>query len=340
MPWSRPASAALLGLSLLAASHRAQADLDGRRKLSLSENGEVELRLPEDWKSSREPDPRPGVRTYGFEPSHGKPFKVLISTGFAPQRRDPRHWVEGAARSAAGQSIEGRPKVESLCPTEGIGYYFKATDRAPKPGEFRLMTQGALTSGDWAVMFTVLSNGDGGRPEESTLLALHELACDSAPPASAARAQPSDSALELSFPGAGWRLHLALPGFQIEARERYQDGHGEMLRATNEKTGVVLSAFVLREPGPQTAESCRERYWPSAVGSPIAKTDVRRSQRGDMAIGEYTIDLGTESLPDRHMNAYLGAQDGCVDVHLSKLPFEDGDAAVFAEVLRGVSLRR
>jgi hypothetical protein len=36
--------------------------------------------------------------------------------------------------------------------------YFSATDRAPKPGEYKFMTQGMLQVGELSVTFTILTN--------------------------------------------------------------------------------------------------------------------------------------------------------------------------------------
>jgi hypothetical protein len=51
----------------------------------------------------------------------------------------------------------------------GMGYYFSATDRAPKPGEFKYLTQGILHIGELVASFTILSN-DGGEANASDAL--------------------------------------------------------------------------------------------------------------------------------------------------------------------------
>ena len=38
------------------------------------------------------------------------------------------------------------------------GYYFSATDKAPKSGEYAYMTQGIARTGDILIAFTVLTN--------------------------------------------------------------------------------------------------------------------------------------------------------------------------------------
>jgi hypothetical protein len=53
----------------------------------------------------------------------------------------------------------------------------------------------------------------------------------------------------------------------------------------------------------------------------------------------YTIELGDGAMHNRHMNAYLGAEGGCVDVHLSMISRGDIDESLFSETLRRVTLR-
>jgi hypothetical protein len=48
--------------------------------------------------------------------------------------------------------------VEQLTGAPGPGYYFSATDREPKPGEFKYLTQGMLLVGDVIVAFSILTN--------------------------------------------------------------------------------------------------------------------------------------------------------------------------------------
>jgi hypothetical protein len=40
----------------------------------------------------------------------------------------------------------------------GPGFYFSATDRAPKPGEYKFLTQGIVRVGELSVTFTILTN--------------------------------------------------------------------------------------------------------------------------------------------------------------------------------------
>jgi hypothetical protein len=75
-------------------------------------------------------------------------------------RESLRRLVESEASSARAQSVEKSLPIQELGPGEVQGSYFSATDRAPKAGEFKNMTQGAMSVGGLPVTFTILSNGD------------------------------------------------------------------------------------------------------------------------------------------------------------------------------------
>jgi hypothetical protein len=66
--------------------------------------------------------------------------------------------VVSAAKSAEQQSVEGSLPLQSLVGASGRGYYFRATDRAPKPGEWKYLTQGMIRTGEIALTFTILTN--------------------------------------------------------------------------------------------------------------------------------------------------------------------------------------
>jgi hypothetical protein len=66
--------------------------------------------------------------------------------------------VAAAAQGAAPQSVEKVLNVRALAGPGNQGYYFAATDTAPKPGEFKYLTQGIIHVGDINMAFTVLTN--------------------------------------------------------------------------------------------------------------------------------------------------------------------------------------
>ena len=55
-------------------------------------------------------------------------------------------------------AVEKDIKLVEFKGASGPGFYFFATDSAPRPGEFTYMTRGVLAVGELSVMFTVLTN--------------------------------------------------------------------------------------------------------------------------------------------------------------------------------------
>lgn len=145
-------------------------------------HGTLLLNVPEGWKSSLKQPPAGLPPTIGLGAQSGAPFVLLItavwgtaSDGGVPDDGKIRSIVASAAKSAEGQSVEGTLSVQNLVGTSGQGYYFRATDRAPKPGEWKYLTQGMIRTGAIALTFTVLTN-DGQAATEKAALEVIRLA--------------------------------------------------------------------------------------------------------------------------------------------------------------------
>jgi hypothetical protein len=69
-----------------------------------------------------------------------------------------RKTVEAGIASVRDSAVEREFPLTALRGEQARGYYYLATDRAPKPGEFRYLTQGAVAVGGVIVTFTILHN--------------------------------------------------------------------------------------------------------------------------------------------------------------------------------------
>jgi hypothetical protein len=130
----------------------------------LPRHGELRLAIPEGWVSKLSQPPGEVPPTIALRAKAGQPFEVMI-TPFWRKGEDGkiydsalREQTESAAAKAQPQAAEAKLTLKEISGTEGRGYYFTATDRAPKPGEYKNMAQGMLRLGDFALAFTVLSN--------------------------------------------------------------------------------------------------------------------------------------------------------------------------------------
>lgn len=132
------------------------------RTVPLPDHGTVTLAAPDAWKMevSQPPDRLPP--TIRFTQGTGPAFEVLITPIWfargATKSFDLRDQVAKAAKNAETQSVEPSIVVKDFSGASEPGYYFSATDRAPKPGEYKYMTQGMIRAGGVVLTFTVLTN--------------------------------------------------------------------------------------------------------------------------------------------------------------------------------------
>jgi len=145
---------------------------EGEKKVfALPDNSKLELSIPAGWKDevkasqASKANQGSAPSTVALTPREGAPFEVHV-TPVARQRQGAsadtaikmRHSVQQAADKVKPTAMEQYLPVEQLSGAPGPGYYFSATDRAPKPGEFKYLTQGMLLVGDLVVAFSVLTN--------------------------------------------------------------------------------------------------------------------------------------------------------------------------------------
>lgn len=145
-------------------------------------HGSLLLNVPADWKAELKQPPGGLPPTIGLGAQSGASFVVLVTPVWerSPDRAAPddakiKSTVTAAAKSAEPQSVEGSLALQNLLGTSGRGFYFRATDRAPKPGEWKYLTQGMIRSGGIALTFTILTN-DGQRGIETAALEMIRLA--------------------------------------------------------------------------------------------------------------------------------------------------------------------
>jgi hypothetical protein len=145
---------------------------DGEKKVfALPDNSKLELTIPPGWKDELKANPgskanqgsAPGAVM--LTPRDGAPFEVAVQP-VARQKPGTSVDTEIQMRASVQQSADKvKPSaaevylpVEPLAGAPGPGYYFTATDREPKPNEFKYLTQGMLLVGDVVVAFSILTN--------------------------------------------------------------------------------------------------------------------------------------------------------------------------------------
>ena len=136
-------------------------------RVPLPQRPALVIPLPEGWRGQvfrATPDLPP---TIILSPATGKVFEVMITpiwpTSAEAKPLTPdfvRAMTAAGAQRAKAQAVEKELPVRDLSGQGLFGSYFSATDQAPKPGEYRNLTQGLVAVGELHVGFTILSNGD------------------------------------------------------------------------------------------------------------------------------------------------------------------------------------
>jgi hypothetical protein len=116
--------------------------------------------VPLSWSDQVQKPPNRLPPTIAFKQSTGAPFYILITPlwqiGNAIPAMAPlamKKKVTAAADNAQAQAVESTIEIKELVGASGVGYYFSATDRAPKPGEYKFITQGMIRVGQVTVTF-------------------------------------------------------------------------------------------------------------------------------------------------------------------------------------------
>jgi hypothetical protein len=163
----------LLAVCLFAAHAWAQ-DAVPARSYPVPDRGALRLSVPEGWTEQ--------VRAEG-----GMPPTIVLTApdgsallqvtalwsprgeaGFnAPEKIRPA--IEKAASLVQPTAVEKELKLQPIATPSGGGYYFSATDRAPKEGEYKFMANGGVPAGPLLLSFTVLSHAEPPRGMEAAL---------------------------------------------------------------------------------------------------------------------------------------------------------------------------
>ena len=153
----------LLSSFLLAAGVDAQGKTG--KRYALTGHGTFIVPVPPGWRDDVKQDNKGHPPTISYRIGTRKDAQVMITPIWRARADAPplskeslRKNVEAAATAIREQALEKDIPVVEFNGKSGAGYYFEATDKAPKPGEFKFLRQGMLKVGDLLVAFTILSD--------------------------------------------------------------------------------------------------------------------------------------------------------------------------------------
>jgi hypothetical protein len=300
------------------------------RQFSIPGHGGLVLQVPEAWKYEilQPPDNLPPTIT--FSPSSGAPFKMMVTAGGGAipgeQSLDTstlRKQVESAAKSAGSQSIEKLIKMQELTGPAINGFYFSATDKAPKTGEYRCMTQGIARLGDIVLAFTILTN-DG---QDAIVKAGLEMLRGAVP---RHEREVKVATTVVKIPNQNWVISFDCP--QLSNMEEKDSKGNYGFRANSGLFNISL--FVETPQGPGTEhKDCYAYYWPLAKRNPaIAVETVVVAQNANYVRVQYDIVEKFQGKPIRmrNVNYYIAYGGKWIDIHISFIDPNPADEKIFA----------
>jgi hypothetical protein len=300
------------------------------RRFLIPDHGTLVLLTPKAWKDDLRQPPDNLPPTITFSPSAGLPFKVIVTAGWGEkpggQLLDTttiREQVESAAKSAESQSVEKSLAVKEFTGPASHGFYFSATDQAPKPGEYISLTQGIAKVGDICLIFTILTN-DGQEAIEAAALEIIRgavLQLDGG---------VSAETTVVNIPGQDWAISFKCPPLFDKEEKNSKEGYG--FRANS---GFFnLSLFVETPKGPGTEhKDCYAYYWPIVQRDhAIAKGTVVAAQNANYFRVQYDIVEKFQGKPIRmqNVNYYIAYEGKWIDIHISFVEPTPADEKIFA----------
>jgi hypothetical protein len=146
--------------------------------------------------------------------------------------------------------------------------------------------------------------------------------------------------VQMAIPGVKGILELDVGPATPETHVR-PDGKEVQLRAFGRPDKLEITAFLQRVTFPASAEKCRDEWWPGTKKGPFQRDNLQETVVKDgIARVEFIVpEFKGIKVQQKNLHAYLGGDDLCAEIHLSKLDFKPEDQKLFEDFLASVRLR-
>lgn len=316
------------------------ADAQSVREFLLPEHGTLRLDVPQPW-HVHVGYPDDGLPpTIAFHPPSGNAYRIMLtpiwpsrSAGVPSRMNEMRRTVQSAADSAKSQAVETEIAVRDFKGNSGEGFYFSATDRAPRAEEFKYMTQGMLRIGELSTSFTVLTNDPAGSIASDALRMLEGARHVARPPAGGKaerhRFSLPGSSPTIILPGEHWRL----------TEEQRTAGDGALYYLlSSDRLKMVFSVFLDKPTSCRSDHTCLARALENSQYRQAR--ELQRFDSGAFKAAAFFLDKpGGYPVSQAHIlaSAYIDGQ--LFDVHISKTERQRPDPRELVELLRTVEIQ-
>jgi predicted Zn-dependent protease len=136
---------------------------DGTTRYPLPDRSNLQFSLPAGWVQEFA-QPERGPATITLRSRESGQFLVAV-TPVVQTEGSPKITVEDIKRNLQytitamkARALEHDIPMHQISGTDGPGFYYSMTDKAPRPGEYKYLTQGVLKVGNAFLNFSILSN--------------------------------------------------------------------------------------------------------------------------------------------------------------------------------------
>ena len=314
------------------------------QRIELGSRGAIVVQVPANWQYSVGPPDDSVPPTVRFTPTGRQLFEVLL-TLFAPPPDAPadfgtpqslRRMVEKS--SGAMQAVAAGEKI-SIKPLGGkqAGYYFSVTGKAPKPGEYPYMTQGATRIGNFLATFSVFTRDLRKSVVTDTLKLLRgaKQLTDTAVPIYYAH-----DSVHLRVPGHNWELTFPSADWTLTGTRKRENESGYYVRFEHRSTGLDVSYYL--EPASQCAssEACRELFWKNPGPGYEGAADIERFEQNGFSVLKCVVPVKAGDKPVKQLNysAHLVRDGYWIDMHLSQTTDEGRGDPLLKKFVDSVAL--
>ena len=143
----------------------------------------------------------------------------------------------------------------------------------------------------------------------------------------------------VSLPYENWTLLVNFKGCDFQRNDVSPDEKSRSILATNKDEGVTISAFIEKQKSEGNHIECRKYYWEKASKSPLPKENLSLYEKSDMAFVEHDTKEFKDKKIDYHsMNVYMSVHGYWVDIHISKVGYQEKDKQLFEEIVNSVKV--
>jgi len=158
----------------------AGAEETAQQTYTISGHGTLELPVPKAWRSENYRHPMSRFPKISLHPAEGTAFVVRINPSLRlpafgdAEGDDIKKTAEVLSKVMAPTAVEKELPLTQLKGPAAHGYYFTATDKAPRPGEYRCMTSAVVGVGKLLLDVTILHQSTDAEEVQQTIEMLKE----------------------------------------------------------------------------------------------------------------------------------------------------------------------